>query len=160
MMHATCRLVLLAAALLAGACASRGAEQDSTPAQAEAELQGCRAPDESGCERCYEALPGDGGVVMSWSRAGVSDEELAASGTTPWFNALAVVDEPPAGVPACAQCLLREEQELRALGERPECDCTQPTGVDPCFTPGECGCYCERTLSLAKSCPSAAPRQK
>lgn len=161
---ATCRLALLAALLLAAGCASGGKGQGSAPEQpqAAAELQGCRAPDEPGCTQCYEASPGgaDGGVVMSWQRSGVSDAELAASGTAPWFNAVSAVAERPAGVPACAQCLEREEQELRALGERPECDCTQPTGVDPCFSPDSCGCYCQRARSLAQSCPAAASRHK
>jgi hypothetical protein len=57
------------------------------------------------------------------------------------------------GCAACAQCSRREEEQLRALTPRSECDCTRDPGVDPCIHPTGCGCYCETLKYLKESCP-------
>lgn len=139
--------------------ASRSSEpRPATPATTD-ERQGCRAPDEPGCAQCCEPVADNihDCVVRTWNRVGVSDQELAASGTLPWYNATSGADTWPTGCPACARCLKREEKELRALGDRPACDCTRPVGNDPCMVPGSCECYCRRVLELSRSCPSVAP---
>jgi hypothetical protein len=164
-MKSSCGFVFLwaTAALLAAGCARSTPARSDLPPQPTAvvaEREGCRAPDEPGCERCCESSTGvQGCEVRTWNRVGVSDAQLAASGTVPWYNGSAAAQEWPEGCQRCAPCLKREEQQLRALGDRPECDCSRPTGVDPCFQPGSCGCYCRDALRLARSCPSAAPER-
>jgi hypothetical protein len=58
-----------------------------------------------------------------------------------------------ASCPPCATCSSAEQEALRALPERPECDCSIPPGVDPCFAPASCGCWCEQITSLKEACP-------
>lgn len=71
-------------------------------------------------------------------------------------TATATSDVPGPCDPACrpcAPCSLAQEQALRALPERPECDCSLPPGVDPCHSPTSCGCWCEQITRLKEACP-------
>lgn len=51
------------------------------------------------------------------------------------------------------ECTPEREQTLRALPERPDCDCTIPPGVDPCFARDSCGCWCTQLEQLKEKCP-------
>jgi hypothetical protein len=55
--------------------------------------------------------------------------------------------------PPCATCSLVQQEALRALPERSECDCSVPPGVDPCLLQSSCGCWCEQITGLKEACP-------
>lgn len=115
-------------------------------------LIGCRAPDEANCERCCVKTTDDGRCL---TQAGAADWELYA--VEPWYNATEIVDGAcPAECPRCARCSERDEAALRALPSRPECDCDSLTvGIDPCFVPTSCACFCQIRGSLLSRCPLA-----
>lgn len=107
----------------------------------------CRAPHEPGCERCCTLEKHGACTELSFSGSG-------SAKVVPWYNASASLTACPAGCPPCARCLERDEQELRGLKQPAGCDCrTQKPGIDPCFTPKSCGCYCSRFEELSKACP-------
>lgn len=113
---------------------------------------GCRAPGEPGCSECCEQSPstsGESTCVRYSSQAGWSD----------WYNVSRLDGATCASTCArCAQCTLREEQELRALVRPTGCDCsTTDIGIDPCIAPDSCECYCERYLSGIRNCPQLVP---
>jgi hypothetical protein len=97
---------------------------------------GCRAPAEPGCATCCIDHP-DGNHCTMVTETVTSD----VPGTCA-----------PACRP-CAPCSLAEEQALRALPDRPECDCALPPGVDPCQSPTSCECWCEQITGLKEACP-------
>jgi len=111
-------------------------------------LVGCRSPEEPGCTSCCLS-EGKSCTVMSWSSHG-------SSGTViPWYNQSASEKKCPADCPPCASCLQRNEQELRTLlASGKKCECARTIiGVDPCFAPDSCACYCTRLKNLSRACP-------
>jgi hypothetical protein len=112
-------------------------------------FKGCRSPSESGCATCCVDGP-SGCREQSWAPAGATTE------VEPWYNAASTIDGPcPATCAPCASCLLRAEQELRALGCRSDCNCALiDPGIVPCFGPESCECYCFRLTGLKASCPA------
>jgi hypothetical protein len=106
-------------------------------------LRGCRAPSEPGCARCCEPETTKGGCLIRTAE-------------TDWYNGTRFSPDPcPAACSPCAACSLRTEKALRAQRPRPECDCTKPTGIDPCIDPGSCECYCQRRTMWLRACPMA-----
>lgn len=102
---------------------------------------GCRAPSEPGCATC--CYQGRGYCT-----------ELSASSGSDWYNvSTAHGTVCPADCARCAPCSISREQQARDLVCRPECDCSRDPGIDPCFTPSGCGCYCVRRASLRTECP-------
>jgi hypothetical protein len=138
---------LVAFCLLAStgqSCSAEAAIEISSKA-----LAGCRAPEDPGCSRCCIDT-GDSCIVKSW----ISHENSRIA--TPWYNSLASEKECPSDCAECASCSQRSEEELRALlARRPEdCDCAKATmGIDPCFAPMSCACYCSRWEDLRTHCP-------
>lgn len=118
-----------------------------------AALVGCRAPDEANCARCCVRTTADERCVVL---SGSADWGLYE--VEPWYNAAEIQEGAcPADCPRCARCSERAERELRALPERPECDCaSQSVGIDPCYSPWSCACYCQRRTALMERCPPAA----
>ena len=112
-------------------------------------LAGCRTPEDPGCSRCCIATI-DSCTVKSWT----SHENSGI--VTPWYNSIASEKECPSDCAKCASCSQRGETELRALHTaRPkDCDCAKVTmGIDPCFAPMSCPCYCSRWETLRTQCP-------
>jgi hypothetical protein len=104
-------------------------------------LVGCRSPEEPSCTSCC-VFEGKSCTVMRWSSQG-------SSGVfKPWYNE-------SADCPRCASCLQRDEQELRTLlASGKKCDCAKTKiGIDPCFAPDSCACYCKRLKALTHACP-------
>ena len=118
----------------------------------------CRAPMEPECNPCCEPQADGFCIVRSWSSGPLTDPEL--SEVTPWYNATVLQKEACSSqCKPCARCTQRDASELQRLGTRPECDCTQPPSIDPCMTPGECGCYCSSLIRLTQACPELAPKR-
>lgn len=135
--------------------ASRSEKARAQPPSTSAPFSACRAPIEAGCNRCCERRSGGCNIRTwqpeSWPKGPVGYIE-------PFYNVLKFSDEAcPTGCPPCAKCLKAWEREIQLLGDRLECDCTKPTGVDPCMHFGSCECYCSKMLGLSKSCPHLAP---
>jgi hypothetical protein len=84
--------------------------------------------------------------VRRWESGGVQ-------GVEPWYNVTGFEKSCPSGCQPCASCSKRDEKELRALVRPEGCDCSKDPGIDPCFSPRSCGCYCERYTYLSKQCP-------
>lgn len=118
-----------------------------------ASRSGCRAPDEPGCASCCYGAPGDGSCTRrSWAPGGAG-----VSSVKPWYNAAEFLAQScPADCLPCASCLAREEEELCQLLAMPRaCDCAHTEiGIDPCFHPESCACYCERLALATQSCPA------
>lgn len=115
-----------------------------------AALDGCRAPDEPGCASC--CVDTDGGRC----RYQIGDEDWALYDVAPWYNGVAFVDGAcPDDCPRCARCSARDEHLLETLAPRPDCACDglEP-GVDPCYSPDSCACYCHSLASLTAMCPA------
>jgi hypothetical protein len=51
-----------------------------------------------------------------------------------------------------AACTDAEMARLRSLPSRPECDCSRDPGIDPCFGPGSCDCWCFKFVPAARAC--------
>jgi len=117
-------------------------------AVAESAAGQCRGPEFPGCNECCTPENGDHCLVRSWS--GSTDRIVI-----PWYNASSYLSTScPANCPPCASCLTRYEREYRALGPRPDCDCSRVVfGIDPCFFPQGCGCYCDRKSMILEACP-------
>ena len=106
-------------------------------------LIGCRGPRDPGCAVCKEP-----------SRPGYRSSE------GDWYNVSST--EAPAGCevdcPVCATCDYRTDEQSRALGERPECEpCPTERGIDSCFVPRGCACWCETRTQLRNACPTLVP---
>ncbi len=126
-----------------------GSAPPTTDAEPDSRV-GCRSPTQQGCELCCQPSGADC-VLRSWRGEGSSSD------VTPWYNVTAFDNAPcPDSCARCAQCTDRDQRDLEALGSRPECDCSQPPGLDPCFSPAGCACYCERHVALSKACPDLA----
>jgi hypothetical protein len=111
-------------------------------------LEGCRAPDQDGCNPCCDASAEEGAChKREWAGGGVTHID-------PWYNKVSRIEGGcPEGCSACASCSKRAEEQFRRLVARPDCDCSEDPGVDPCFRPGSCGCYCVRFKDLSSACP-------
>ncbi|WP_257462561.1 hypothetical protein [Archangium lipolyticum] len=147
-------------ATLAAGCTTASGGRSEPPASTTSGAgvgETCRAPDEPGCNPCCEQGEGGGCTVKRWAPGPTSSAEENA--VEPWYNENSFEERCPDQCRACARCSKRDEQELKQLGTRPECDCTQPPGVDACFTPGSCGCYCDRLNRLGRACPELMPRR-
>ncbi len=129
-----------------GSGGASGTGGDAGSAQQEPDpMEGCRGPEEENCDECCKA-----------TKDGESCVRLSTSTGSDWYNSSELIDGPcPIDCEPCAQCLLRDEQDLETLGNRPECDCdTIEIGIDPCFVAMSCACYCSRYLRLAEACPN------
>lgn len=111
----------------------------------------CHSPTEPGCSKCCVATDAPGHCSRrSWTGMPAGD----ARPVTPWFNATeALAGSCPSDCPACARCSHRDEQELLALPDRPDCACSTLTNpVDPCYAPKSCECHCSRLTRLRAAC--------
>lgn len=138
------RLGVITAAItfaLVGGIACSGSHHES--------LNGCRSPSEPGCATCCVEQPSSCSE-LSWAPGGVVTD------VQPWYNQFAGRAGPcPSTCAPCASCLLRTEQELRALACRSDCDCASiEPGNDACHSPTSCGCYCSQLTGLKASCPT------
>jgi len=108
---------------------------------------GCRAPQEQGCEQCCETATGADGIASCVVRS--------ASSGGDWYNAVESLDEAcPQDCPPCAACSLRDEEQLTELEARSDCACDSiVVGIDPCFAPMSCECFCQGYSALAQACP-------
>lgn len=111
----------------------------------------CKSPEQPGCTRCCTQT--GGGTQCEYKEwTGGAD-----SMTTPWYNASGVMDGPcPDDCLPCDSCSSRDESDFEMLGDRSECDCTGPIGIDPCFSPFGCDCYCSRREGILDRCPHLA----
>jgi len=105
-------------------------------------LEGCRGPSDPNCDVCYFPTY-DGNCTRE------------SGGTTEYLDYEGLVGPCPPEGPLCAQCSYRDEQGLRALGDRPECKpCGTNGNTAPCMAGSEsCGCYCNGYNSVRRSCP-------
>jgi hypothetical protein len=143
-----CILHGLIALLLLGFHTQALSQEPSIEISSEA-LAGCRAPDDLGCSSCC-IVGADSCTVKRWS----SHENPTT--VTPWYNSIESVRECPSNCSPCASCSSRSEKELRDLLTRKpkDCDCAKATiGIDPCFAPMSCACYCSRWEDLKTQCP-------
>jgi hypothetical protein len=115
----------------------------------------CRAPDEPGCSRCCIPKSHGSCTLMYWP----TDSSHGTQGLQPWYLASEERKTCPSDCRPCARCTRRHEQEIQWLGVRPECDCTKPTGSDPCIEPESCNCYCSSMKALSHHCPDLVPRE-
>ena len=108
-----------------------------------------RSPADENCGSCCRRA-GDAVTLLRWTGG------AEAEGVKPWYNSQEVVSSCPSGTPWCAQCLERDEDELKALAPPTGCDCaTIQIGIDPCHARNSCACYCSRLESLKTACPDA-----
>lgn len=111
-----------------------------------AALEGCRGPDDPGCETCY--LERREGSCEIWSGSlGLEEDALYASFTT--------IEGGCGNGPRCASCLREMEAALCAETTKLECDCREPPGIDPCFFPDGCDCFCQQHGQNRMACPPA-----
>ena len=109
---------------------------------------GCRSPNRPGCGTCCTPS-GMSCIVRSWAPGGVTD-------AAPWYNDERTLRECPSGCALCASCLDRSETELcDVLPAIQTCDCSIPSGPDPCEQPSTCACACERYDGTSRDCPRA-----
>jgi hypothetical protein len=87
---------------------------------------------------------------------------LTSTGGADWYNSSAIFR--PAGCIdpgyclGCASCSYKDEDEARAHEERPECEpCPTEAGIDACFDPGGCECWCSTRSRLRAACPTVVP---
>ena len=145
-MECTRRLPLLLMALTCLACGRTSSEQDAggaVPLNLPFDpIAGCRENSSASCTECCtpsSGLSGNGGCTIYRTN---SAEFMA-------------VDCPSTCSP-CARCTAAAEQSLAnaAKNARPDCDCpTVDPGLDPCFTPDGCGCFCAGLASNLNACP-------
>lgn len=109
-------------------------------------LEGCRAPNEPGCATCYVERPD--GSCEAYSGSARRDDYFV-------YTMLIVKDDGCENGPRCASCLRETEAALCEERGHPECDCREPPGVDPCFNPDGCGCFCSVGGQNRRACPPA-----
>jgi hypothetical protein len=129
----------------AGAAGEAGSTQEPDA------TTGCRGPEQEGCAECCEPTT-DAGGEQSCAR------KSATSGSD-WYNSIESLGAGacPSDCEACAQCSFRDEEQLAEMETRPDCACdTIVIGIDPCFAPMSCECYCQTYNSLAEACPHLA----
>jgi hypothetical protein len=114
-------------------------------------LTGCRAPSEPGCFRCCMGPQPNGDC---WYLEGPSASDPTSSSS---YNTSAGYPGPcAADCPPCAQCSTSEEQSLRQIEPRPDCDCAHIQPIeDACFAVGGCECYCGGVNGALEACPPA-----
>lgn len=119
-------------------------------------VEACRGPEFPGCGACCE----ENAAEHTCSILSSSDGD-AEPGFIPWYNNWHLRDgDCPADCRPCASCLSRDEREYAALGARPECRCeTLEIGIDPCFAPNSCECYCQNKLRILRACPHLSPER-
>jgi hypothetical protein len=137
----------LVIALAFGACGRTASEQDagvSVPLNLPFDpVAGCRENSSATCSECCipsGGVGGNGGCTIYRTN---SAEFTAA------------VDCPSTCAP-CARCSEAAEKSLANAAQhvRPDCDCaTIDPGIDPCFTPEGCGCFCVGLTSNLNACP-------
>jgi hypothetical protein len=113
-------------------------------------VEPCRGPEFPGCGACCrENAAQHTCIILS------SSDGDAEPGFIPWYNNTEFRDgDCPADCRPCASCLSRDEREYAKLGSRPECRCESlEIGIDPCFAPSSCECYCQRKLRILRACP-------
>ncbi|MGC4090386.1 MAG: hypothetical protein QM756_21410 [Polyangiaceae bacterium] len=110
-----------------------------------AALVGCRSPSEPGCEFCYFAY--ESGICVQ--RLGASSDDTDAT----YAGALTIIGPCPTGGPSCASCSKADERHLRTDKPPASCACNGSYGVDPCFTPTSCDCFCFGRDAHLKACP-------
>ncbi|MFT3926630.1 MAG: hypothetical protein QM778_29065 [Myxococcales bacterium] len=120
---------------------------DASSAGKAPSLQGCRGPLDPGCAVCRDDVAGKPSYLS------------ASAANVDWYNVRS--SSAPVGCdgacPTCASCSYHDQQDLAALGERPEClPCPANTGLDPCYGPGSCTCWCSLQAALKASCPTLA----
>src|SRR6478735_498054 len=100
---------------------------------AQSALEGCRAPNQPGCEFCWDFQANGLCRIRSGHR---HDGEL-------WvYTSASPETDCPAEGPRCARCMRNSEAVLRDAPRCRECDCRIDPGIDPCIVPDGCGCYC------------------
>lgn len=103
--------------------------------------EGCRGPQEPGCGTCCQP-------------DGANCSERFSNGGDGYYGVRTLVGPCPASCPSCAQCSFTSENNLRNLGCRADCDCdTIEIGIDPCFGPDSCECYCRQLIVGRTECP-------
>jgi hypothetical protein len=109
-----------------------------------ASFDGCRAPMEPNCAVCQYSY---GGRVSYRSSDGGD-----------WYNVSQTASTACSGAcPQCASCTQRDQTEVEQLGSRPEClPCPLNAGLDPCYMPRSCDCWCSRRNRLYERCPTLA----
>lgn len=105
-------------------------------------LQGCRAPNEPGCEICYDHNPNGTCTIRSGH---------ALSGEFWVYTSASSETDCPATGPRCARCPTDSEAALCEELERRECDCRRDPGIDPCFAPNRVG-HAESSGACRRAC--------
>ena len=123
-------------------------DQPPPPRSSPREPRVCDAPDQPGCNPCCIEEEDGRCTLRAWETLGVD-----VSGIEPWYNAQTSAGVCPEGCRPCSRCDRRARREIDELGARPECDCSKPVGIDPCFAPSSCECFCRLATSLASRCP-------
>ena len=152
--HVYTRAMLTAVALAvvaATSCARDPNARDPNPREpftvtiAPDSIIGCRAPT-TGCERC--CLPSRSGHVILAALAGEGDV----------YNLTDHRDGAcPSDIPSCARCSNDEERLLRQLAAAPVCECPSgDVGIDPCYSPTGCACFCTRLEIALAACTDAS----
>ena len=80
------------------------------------------------------------------------------TGIEPWYNEAEAIRRPcPGDCKPCARCSRRDEGTAKRLTRPKGCTCEGlDLGIDPCFSPGSCECFCQNYLSLVERCPDLA----
>jgi hypothetical protein len=110
-------------------------------------VAGCRETSSAACAQCCAP---SGGLDQN---GGCTIERTNSAEFT--------ADPCPATCSPCARCSEAAERSLAEAAEhaRPDCDCpTVDPGIDPCFTPQGCGCFCVGLASNLNACPQAGAR--
>ena len=87
---------------------------------------------------------------------GVDDTGAANCNVRQLNTSSALAGPCPSDCPACAICDTATEQSLLAdvSQPRPDCDCRSVyVGIDPCFSPNDCGCFCDGLERSLAECP-------
>jgi hypothetical protein len=109
---------------------------------------GCRDLSITGCPRCCTSSVDQNGVEQC------NLDEASQNSIT--YSSVA--GPCSSDCPVCAQCSVQSQQALTNAtnNPRPECDClTLDTGIDPCFGPSGCECFCSTLMGALISCPQS-----
>ena len=104
--------------------------------------EGCRDNSSAGCSQCCAQSVDDNGAQT----CDISQSYASMSGPGPC----------PSGCPTCARCSTLTESSLsdKAKSSRSDCDCpTVDPGIDPCYAPSSCGCFCSSLMAGLAACP-------
>lgn len=111
-----------------------------------AALEGCRGPNDPGCKTCY--LERREGQCETYSGSSGPDEDDV-------YTSFNTTEGGCENGPRCASCLREMEIALCAETTKLECDCREPPGIDPCFFPDGCDCFCQQHGQNRMACPQA-----